>query len=927
MRVKHSSHLTLRDKLSRLTLIQAQRLLGPQGAHWLAVGGKIEIDTLTQVRLTDESCRISFPGIGVGVGDVDSVKHLVQFGAKTDPLVVTLALHPGYRDRLQIGCNRSGEAALLHQGASLAMLLEEKTSLGLAAAPIEDTPWELLSEELLETRALAEREQRSLEEKMTVKATDATTPWTDYLVASAASGKTYRVALRGRERGQNYCSCPDFRKNALGTCKHVFKVQASARRKFGLRGMAARWMPDRIAVFARYDGDLRLGLEAPACVSSAARKIIKPWQERTAREPGELVELFEAVRALSQLGEDVLVYPDAEEFLAQALHSHRMSALVAAIRRDPRAHPLRRDLLKSELLAYQLDGVAFAAGAGRAVLADEMGLGKTIQGVGVAELLARHAGITRVLVVCPASLKAQWRAEINRFCAREVQLVSGKSAERNAQYAGGAFFTVCNYEQVLRDFLDIERSKWDLIILDEAQRIKNWEAKTSRIIKSLRSPYALVLTGTPLENRLDDLYSVIEFIDPRRLGPAYRFINRHRVASETGKVLGYKNLEVLRAHLKPVLLRRTRASVALELPRRTIEIVRVTPTDEQLQLHGAQMQVVQTITRKPFLTEMDLLRLQKALLLARMSANSTALVDKQLPGYSTKLERVGELIETLCAEPARKIILFSEWTGMLDLIEPLLKRAKAAFVRLDGSVPQKQRSRLVATFQSDANCRAFLTTNAGSTGLNLQAADTVINLELPWNPALLEQRIARAHRMGQKRPVQVYLMITENTIEENLLATLSAKHELAVAVLDPDSELREVNLASGIEELKRRLEALLGAKPEGAPDVSTQERAEADLIALAQRKERVAEAGGQLLAAAFSFLGEILPAGTSQAPAPEAVAALKAGLAECVETAEDGKLRLAVTLPGMQSLDALAAALAKLMAARESGSAGEAGAT
>jgi hypothetical protein len=168
-------------------------------------------------------------------------------------------------------------------------------------------------------------------------------------------------------------------------------------------------------------------------------------------------------------------------------------------------------------------------------------------------------------------------------------------------------------------------------------------------------------------------------------------------------------------------------------------------------------------------------------------------------------------------------------------------------------------------------------------------------------------------------------MITENTIEENLLATLSAKHELAAAVLDPDSELREVQLASGIEELKRRLEALLGAKPEGSPDVSMQRRAEADALALTQRKERVSEAGGQLLAAAFSFLGEILPAGGSAAPAPQAVAALRAGLAECVETAEDGKLRLAVTLPGMQSLDALAAALAKLMAVRESGKGSEAG--
>ena len=278
----------------------------------------------------------------------------------------------------------------------------------------------------------------------------------------------------------------------------------------------------------------------------AAKRIVNSWRDRFAREGAELVELVETVRKLSHLGEEVTVYPDAEEILDQALHRHRMSELVAQIRNDPGAHPLRRELLLTELLPYQLDGIAFAAGRGRAVLADEMGLGKTIQGVGVAELLARQAGIERVLIVCPASLKSQWRAEIGRFCERSVQLVSGKASERARAYAGGAFFTVCNYEQVLRDFLDIERANWDLIILDEAQRIKNWQAKTSRIIKSLRSPFALVLTGTPLENRLDDLYSVIEFIDDRRLGPAYRFIHRHRVASDTGRVLGYKNLDALR---------------------------------------------------------------------------------------------------------------------------------------------------------------------------------------------------------------------------------------------------------------------------------------------------------------------------------------------------------------------------------------------
>src|SRR5207247_296118 len=225
---------------------------------------------------------------------------------------------------------------------------------------------------------------------------------------------------------------------------------------------------------------------------------------------------------------------------------------------------------------------------------------------------------------------------------------------RARQYANDRFFTLCNYEQVLRDILAIEQVKWDLIILDESQRIKNWEAKTSRVIKGLKSRFALVLTGTPLENRLDDLFSVVEFIDDRRLGPAFHFYNRHRLVDEKGKVLGYKNLDTLRERLKPVLLRRKRQSVMQPLPTRT-------------------------------------------------NANG------------------------------RKLILFSEWTTMLDLVTPLLEKHGLRFVRLDGQVPQRKRQQLVHEFQQDPSCQAFMTTNAGSTGLNLQAANTVINVDLPWN--------------------------------------------------------------------------------------------------------------------------------------------------------------------------------------------------
>jgi SNF2 family DNA or RNA helicase len=587
---------------------------------------------------------------------------------------------------------------------------------------------------------------------------------------------------------------------------------------------------------------------------------------------------------------------------------------MAAIRQDPASHPLRTSLLKVPLLPYQLDGVAFAASAGRAVLADDMGLGKTIQGVGVAEMLAREAGIRRVLIVCPASLKSQWKSEIHRFCDRQVQLVAGPNANRREQYATDGFFTVCNYEQVLRDILDIEQVKWDVIILDEGQRIKNWESKTARVMKGLRSPFALVLSGTPLENRLEDLYSVVQFIDQRRLGPGFRFFNEHRIVDEKGKVLGYKNLDALRANLRPVLLRRTRDSVKLDLPPRTMEIVRITPTDEQLALHNAHMQVVAATVRKRFLTEMDLLRLRMGLMMCRMSADSTFLVNKEPPGHSSKLDHLADLLDELFAEEGRKVVLFSEWTTMLDLIEPLLAKRKLAFVRLDGSVPQKKRPELVHEFQTNPDCKLFLTTNAGSTGLNLQAANTVINVDLPWNPAVLEQRIGRAHRMGQTQSVQVYVLVTEGTLEESLLTTLSAKKDLALAALDPEADVDTVEMVSGMDELKGRLEVLLGARPIAPLDETAKQQAEAESRDAELRRERVSAAGGELLGAAFKFLGELVASQSPETAQPQVAAELKSRLSECVEEDESGRQRLTVTLPDKAALHSLADALAQLLA-------------
>ena len=360
------------------------------------------------------------------------------------------------------------------------------------------------------------------------------------------------------------------------------------------------------------------------------------------------------------------------------------------------------------------------------------------------------------------------------------------------------------------------------------------------------------------------------------------------------------------------MLRRTRRQVLDELPPRTTEVIRIAPTDEQLDMQKGHRNIVQTIINKKYLSEMDLLRLQKALLMCRMCADSTFLVDKQAPGYSSKLKELGELLDRLEAEADRKIVLFSEWTTMLNLIEPLLEARKMNYVRLDGSVPQKNRQELIHRFQKDPACMLFITTNAGATGLNLQAANTVINVDLPWNPAVLEQRISRAHRMGQQQPVQVFLLVTTDTLEENLLATLSAKHALSLAVLDPETDTSQVEMSTGMEELKRRLEILLGARPEAAEDESMKADAEKTANALA-KKEKVAAAGGQLVGAAFAFIGEMFADRSNDDGLEQLTGAFKAKLGDCMEKTTDGRLSLTITLPDEAFLDTMARSLARMV--------------
>jgi SNF2 family DNA or RNA helicase len=416
-----------------------------------------------------------------------------------------------------------------------------------------------------------------------------------------------------------------------------------------------------------------------------------------------------------------------------------------------------------------------------------MGLGKTIQAIAAAEILARTIGLERVLVVSPTSLKHQWEREIEKFTSRSALVVEGLSAQRAGAYARESFFKLTNYDVIHRDLDLIRQWRPELVVLDEAQRIKNWKTRTATTVKRIESEYAFVLTGTPLENRLEELHSIVEFVDRFRLGPMFRFLHEHQHVDETGRVVGYRNLSGIAKTLEPILMRRTKDKVLKDLPERMDKRMFVPMTPEQMKHHEENRELVARIVAKwrryGFLSEADQRRLMIFLQNMRMSCNSTYLLDHKTD-HGVKADELTELLGEMLEDRQTKVVIFSQWLRMHELVVQRLEKRRWEHVLFSGEVPGPKRKALIERFKGDERCRLFLSTDAGGVGLNLQNASVVVNLDQPWNPAVLEQRIGRVHRLGQHRPVRVVHFIAQGTIEEGMLALLGFKKSVFSGILD-----------------------------------------------------------------------------------------------------------------------------------------------
>jgi len=657
-------------------------------------------------------------------------------------------------------------------------------------------------------QALADRRRRAVTEVRVEALSGGGGPGTWTARSVKGSGRRYEVQLRSVDESINSCTCPDFALNTLGTCKHIEAVLHRIRKRRRRGSKTTRASAQVAVVHLAWQGgeQATVRLHRPADMDATAER----WLNLHFRVDGSLRgampdAIFALERDVAEL--DTVLIGAEVRALAERLMADRMAAHAGEeLARNIGRHGGQIPGLKTHLHPYQVQGVAFLASRGRALLADDMGLGKTLQAIGACSVLMDEAGVERVLVVCPASLKSQWSKEIQRFTGRRVQVVEGPVRRRLAQYRNRAAFTIVNYELVLRDHEVIDRELLaDVLVVDEAQRIRNWKTRTADAVKALHSRYAFVLTGTPLENRLLDLYSVMQVIDGRVLGPLWRFMVDFHVTDDKGKVLGYRNLSELRRRLAPVMLRRNRTVVADQLPERVVQRRDVPLSQRQEQIQNGALMTVQTIQQeakrqKRPLTPGEENLVMAALQNARMACNAAGLVDKETVG-SPKLTELAALLQELCVEGDHKVVLFSQWERMTVMVEKVIDELGLGYVRLHGGVPTRHRGGLIERFENDPSVRVFLSTDAGATGLNLQAASALINLDLPWNPALLDQRIGRVHRLGQRRTCLIVLLVSAPSYEERVWEILSGKRHLFSAVVSGEVNDDAVGLSQRSIEL------------------------------------------------------------------------------------------------------------------------------
>lgn len=688
-----------------------------------------------------------------------------------------------FKEKLGGACSCKSKDWCSHRIASV-MLVNEIIANQVDRHPEEGRAY---SRKGMIGRVLQERRAKARKAKYRIRYSD--NIFGEHLLVNE-KGIKYKITFRDFKKETGYCSCRDYQTNKLGTCKHLMFAFDQVKNVATNSGQEYPFVEVHTDPLNEY----RISLFYPGRLPEEVKEITGRYFGKSNHILPENEKSFLGFIKEAQNLKQILIRPEVLDKVEAAFDRE----MIAQKRRDSNPD---FSLIKAELYPYQKEGVLFATFRKGAIIADEMGLGKTIQAISAAVFKKELFGFKKALVICPASLKAQWKSEIEKFTSEKAVIAEGFPEIREEIYReSDAYFTILNYETVLRDSVLLNKAGFDLIILDEAQRIKNFETITANAIKRLKRSHSLVITGTPIENKLVDLYSIVGFVDSELLSPLWEFSYQHCYFSQTinDKITGYFNLQALKEKLKPILIRRKKSEVISQLNNVSQKNVFVDMHPKQQEYHASFARSIAAILAKKFKTPFDMQKLVQQLQNMRMTCDSTFLIDKETH-YAPKIDALEEILfqKLDIQNNERKIIIFSEWTAMNQIIGKFLSKNGIGYTELNGKVPVKKRKEIIREFEENPRCRIFLSTEAGGAGLNLQVADTVINFELPWNPAKKNQRIGRIDRLGQKnKNLTVINLITERSIEMKIASGIAVKQNLFDNVLNEGSSEDFVDFSS-----------------------------------------------------------------------------------------------------------------------------------
>jgi SNF2 family DNA or RNA helicase len=430
------------------------------------------------------------------------------------------------------------------------------------------------------------------------------------------------------------------------------------------------------------------------------------------------------------------------------------------------------------LFPYQKVGAAFLYKIGSGLIGDEMGLGKTVQSLAVCE----KAKAEKVLIFAPVAVKWQWAQEIEKFIPdASVVVIEGTKVERRKLWKSEARFYVVNYELLLRDFEEMNYCEWDIIIADEATKISNPQAKQAKAIKKLRARRRIAMTGTPISNRANEIWNIIDFCQPGILGNYWTFLQRYCLKNQWGGIFGYQNMDELREKLKRYMIRRLKHEVLPELPAKIITDIPLELSEEEKTLYKKLKKEILFEIEKNDIAKLETpMTIQYTLvkmLRLRQLADSTELL-----GHNTRSSKLDTLKELLveALDDNKKAIVFTQFAEMADILERELSGYKP--LKISGKIKEKY-SDIVARFNNNDEHRVLIMTSAGQFGLNIQRASVIFHYDQEWSLAKMQQREGRSHRIGQERSVQIINLLARGTVDYYVKKVLHAKVDLSNQML------------------------------------------------------------------------------------------------------------------------------------------------